>query len=142
MKESMSTIRYTSASGVELRHGHDGDAGIDLPASKPVEIWPQTWVNVPCDVCIELPRGTWGWIVGRSSTFFRKHLLVNPAVIDNGYRGELFVCVFNPTSDVYNVQEGERLAQLVPMLLVPVGLKRVDQLSTTARGDQGFGSTG
>jgi dUTP pyrophosphatase len=138
----MSTIRYTTNSGVDLKHGHPGDAGIDLPASERIRIVEGAWVNVPCDVCIELPPGTWASIVGRSSTFFKKHLIVNSAVIDNGYRGELFVCVFNAGHNPYTVEVGERLAQLVPMLLVPVELKRVGELGQSVRGRLGFGSTG
>lgn len=136
-----STIRYMSSS-TELQHGHPGDAGIDLPASESVVIPDAGWTNVPIDVCVELPTGVWGLILGRSSTFFRKHLLVNQAVIDNGYRGELFVCVFNASGQDYKVAQGERLAQLIPVLLVPCGLQRVDSLSPSARGTDGFGSTG
>lgn len=135
-------IRYTSASGAELQHGHEGDAGIDLPAAAYTAIPRGAWVNVPIDICVELPKGVWASIVGRSSTFFRKHLLVNSAVIDNGYRGELFVCVFNAGDEDYAVARGERLAQLVPMLLVPVELQKVARLSDSARGTAGFGSTG
>lgn len=141
----MSTIRYTTTSGVELKHGHPGDAGIDLPASEMISIWPGQWVNVPSDVCVELPKGVWASIVGRSSTFFKKHLIVNSAVIDNGYRGELFVCVFNAshhTEPPYVVSKGERLAQLIPMLMVPVELQRVPELGQSVRGRLGFGSTG
>lgn len=138
----MSVLLYTSASGQSLSHGHDGDAGIDLPASESVVIPSAGWVNVPVDVCVELPAGVWALIVGRSSTFFHKHLLVNQAVIDNGYRGPLFVCCFNAGYGEYRVEPGERLAQLIPMLLVPVDLVRVNELSSSVRGTNGFGSTG
>lgn len=138
----MSTIRYTSTSGVELALGHEGDAGIDLPAAELTVIPGHGWVDVPVDVCVELPKGVWGMIVGRSSTFFRKHLLVNQAIIDNGYRGELFACVYNMQVGPYVVEPGERLAQLIPTLLVPVDLRRVDELGVSARGRAGFGSTG
>jgi dUTP pyrophosphatase len=135
-------IRYTTDAGVELRHGHDGDAGIDLPCSEAARLWGGTWTNVPIGIRVELPAGVWGLIVGRSSTFFRKHLMVNQAIIDNGYRGELFVSVYNPGEAPYDVDRGERLAQLIPMLLVPTGLRKVDELSDTVRGSNGFGSTG
>lgn len=138
----MSTLRYTSASGARLEHGHDGDAGIDLPAAEEYAIGPQSWANVPIDIKVELPKGVWAFVVGRSSTFFHKHLLVNSAVIDNGYRGELFVCCYNMTGAWYIVNPGERLAQLIPMLLVPVDLQPVSELEPSARGAAGFGSTG
>lgn len=135
-------IKYTSASGQSLSHGHPGDAGIDLPAAANWTIQAGQWTNVPIDIRVELPNGVWAMILGRSSTFYRKHLLVNSAVIDQGYRGELFVCVYNMSGDTYSVERGERLAQLIPMLLVNLPLQRVDDLAASARGVNGFGSTG
>lgn len=137
---AMTTIRYT---GSELQLGRPGDAGIDLPAYERTTVPWHGWRNIPVDVCVELPEGYWGMIIARSSTFYRKHLMVNQAVIDNGYRGELFVCVYNLSTEDYTVEEGERLAQLIPMpMAIDIRLERVLVLSSSERGDQGFGSTG
>lgn len=135
-------LRYT---GPALQPGKPGDAGIDLPAAD------ETWVpsgafgSVPIEVSVELPEGYWGWIIQRSSTFWKKHLMVNQAVIDNGYRGQLFVAVFNLDAVTYRVRKGERLAQLVLVPLVEPQLIHItpDEFSTeTIRGTSGFGSTG
>jgi len=139
-------VRYTSPSGCTLQLGHDGDAGIDLPVAEAADIHPRCWANIPVDVCVEMPPGCWGLIIGRSSTHYRKHLLVNQAVIDNGYRGPLFVSVYNPGPILYTAEAGERLAQLILIRLVRVAYLdpvTVDEFSVeTERGLDGFGSTG
>lgn len=125
----------------------DGDAGIDLPCSKAAHVFPGEWRNINCDVRVALPPGTFAFVMARSSTFFKKHLMVNTAVIDEGYRGELFVCVYNIGTRRYDVEIGERLAQLVimPRIIDQVDMIKIDDidcLGTSARGINGFGSTG
>jgi dUTP pyrophosphatase len=135
-------LRYM---GPPLTPGKPGDAGIDLPAAQAVRIPSLSFGVVPIEVSVELPDGHWGWIIQRSSTFWKKRLLVNQAVIDNGYRGELFVAVYNLGVARYDVEAGERLAQLVLVPLVTPTLVHLppDEFSTdTDRGTTGFGSTG
>lgn len=135
-------LRYT---GATLRPGKPGDAGIDLPAADEVCIPGSGFGVVPIKTRVELPPGYWGWIIQRSSTFWKKQLLVNQAVIDNGYRGELFVAVYNLGEAPYNVEFGERLAQLVlvPLAEMPLHYVPEDEFSEdTDRGTTGFGSTG
>lgn len=125
----------------------DGDAGIDLPCSLAAQIFPGEWRNINCDVRVALPPGTFAFVMARSSTFFQKHLMVNTAVIDEGYRGELFVCVYNIGTRKYNVEVGERLAQLVIMPRIidqvdMIKIEDIDLIGTTRRGVNGFGSTG
>lgn len=107
---------------------------------------PGEWKNIPCDVRIALPAGTFAFVMGRSSTFFKKHLIVNMAVIDEGYRGDLFTAVYNIGTRPYHVDLNERLAQLVimPRVIDRISLQRVESLDWTAtlRGVAGFGSTG
>jgi len=132
---------------VPVRH-HSDDAGFDLYVhleSEPsfVGILPGQAVRVPCGVAVEPPAGWWSWIVGRSSTFERG-LLVNQGIIDPGFRGELFAVVRNVSDHVVRVNHGERLAQLIPIPLFPPDgiIQRAEQLSESARGTNGFGSSG
>lgn len=124
------------------RH-HSGDAGFDLYVSEETWLKPQCFTNVRSHIAIEWPHGVWGLLVGRSSTFYKRGLIVNTAIIDNGFRGELFACVYNPGSDLL-VEEGDRLAQIIPMpLLAPsIAMDWSDTLSPSDRGEGGFGSTG
>jgi dUTP pyrophosphatase len=124
--------------------GYPGDAGFDLYVSQAVTIPVGCWVNVPCDVRVEFPPGVWGLIVGRSSTFMERHLIVNQAVIDTGYRGPLYAAVFNAGDEKAKIDAGDRLAQVIPMpnLADNCVLEEVAELSESSRGVQGFGSSG
>jgi dUTP pyrophosphatase len=131
--------------GRELQAPRAADAGLDLPASSDTRIEARQWANVACKIRAELPAGYWGLILGRSSTFYRRHMLVNQAVIDNGYRGELFVSVHNLSDEAVLVKAGEALAQLILVPLVqiqPVAISDAEFRDDTARGASGFGSTG
>ena len=118
-----------------------GDAGYDLYCNEEVYVHPESTVNIHTGVSVALPRTTWAQIMPRSSTMQRHRLHVLSAVIDNGYRGELFIQVYNPTHTVVRVEKGWRLAQLIPHALIEVDWIE-GRLSTSEREDAGFGSTG
>lgn len=63
-------------------------------------------------------------------------------VIDSDYRGELHVGLRNHSREAYAIQPGERVAQLVILPVCLPELAEVEELSETARGQGGFGSTG
>lgn len=118
------------------------DAGLDLYVSRDTTIGPREHVDVHHDIAIELPTGYWGFIIGRSSTLRRRHLQVIPAVIDNGFRGELFTYVWNTSEQAVTIAKGERLAQLILLPLCPCRPVWVSKLAESGRGHQGFGSSG
>jgi dUTP pyrophosphatase len=122
-----------------------GDAGFDLYCSEEKQIPHGLTQDVDCGIDIELPEGYWARVVGRSSTIRKRGLLVVEGIIDNGYRGPIFVAVHNPGQDSGSyqmVREGDRLAQLIVHKLETPRLVQVDGLSASARGVAGFGSTG
>lgn len=67
---------------------------------------------------------------------------VGAGVIDNDYRGEIKVILFNLSSEDYIVKVGDRIAQLIIEYFIPAVLKCVDELDQTERNDNGFGSSG
>lgn len=138
------SIKWTGESEYEPRRGVTGDAGFDLIVSEDTRVHVGNFVDVPCGVSVELPYDCWALVVGRSSTLRRRRLLVNQAVIDQGYRGPIFAGVWNLGETVEKVAKGERIAQLIPMPLVSMNLSlhRVAELSPSIRGPAGFGSTG
>lgn len=123
---------------------YEGDAGFDLYVSERTVIPYRGMADVPCGISVQLPPGTWGMIVGRSSTVRRKKLLVVQGIIDNGYRGELFCATQNLAQERQIVDQGERIAQLLLFDLVSswVSLDRVADLDESERGERAFGSTG
>lgn len=122
---------------------YPGDAGYDLYCSSDARIHPGQYIEIPCGFSMGMPEGYWGWLTARSSTA-RRGLLVNQAVIDQGYRGPMFVGVTNVGARTVRVETGERLAQLIPMPLcaADTGIAQVQELSESERGSNGFGSSG
>lgn len=127
----------------EPTYAHEGDAGLDVYLSEPVEIAAGETVVARTGVRVGLPVGTFGALFGRSG--LSSHgigLATGVSVIDSGYRGELLVPVRNATDHTVVLDRGARVAQLVVIPYATARLVRVDGLAETDRGEGGFGSTG
>lgn len=123
---------------------HLGDAGWDLFVSENTVIQPGETVDVHTNIKIDMPPYLYARIVGRSSTLRKHRLMVNEGIIDNGYTGELFVCVHNLGDKPFKVEKGMRLAQVLFHNIEDVRWCQVDKVvpAPGKRGDNGFGSTG
>jgi dUTP pyrophosphatase len=119
-----------------------GDAGMDLVAIS--EEWNKdsTMVTYDTGLSLEIPEGYVGLLFPRSSVSKTTLNLANSVgVIDSGYRGSLMLKFrYLEEGDVYDV--GDRVAQLVIMKLPFVEITEVAELSSSERGEGGFGSTG
>ena len=124
---------------------HDGDAGLDLYACEAAHIGPGERWSVGTGVAVEIPEGHAGLVLPRSG-LAKKHgiTLVNaPGLIDSGYRGELRVLLLNTDpADIFRVQPGDRIAQLVISPIVLAEPVEKTTLADSVRGDGGFGSSG
>ena len=109
-----------------------------------VEIQPQTNVKIGTGLSFELPNGYMSLIFARSGIATKESL--RPAncvgVIDSDYRGEYIVPLFNDSNEIKTVKNNERIAQLVILPYPEISFNEVDELSTTSRGENGFGSSG
>jgi dUTP pyrophosphatase len=124
---------------------HEDDAGLDLRASEPATIGPGERAAVGTGVAVEIPPGHAGLVLPRSGLALRHGIaLVNaPGLIDAGYRGELRVLLLNTDREVsFELEPGDRIAQLLVVAFAPATPLEVAELSDTARGIGGFGSTG
>lgn len=127
-------------------YGTAYSAGADLYAclDESVTIEPGKTVMIPTGLSMELPVGFVGLIYARSSMGVKRGLA--PAnkvgVIDSDYRGEFMVALHNHGEFSQTVENGERIAQLVITPVFTPGFTEVEELSDTARGTGGFGSTG
>ena len=121
-----------------------GDAGLDVMARVDVTITPGGRALVPTGIAFALPEGFAGFVQPRSGLALRHGVTVlnAPGLIDSGYRDELKVLLVNldPVA-AFEVQRGERIAQLVVQAVARVEWSPVDALDGTNRGG-GFGSTG
>jgi dUTP pyrophosphatase len=127
-------------------YAHPGDAGADLRAREAVTLAPGGGrALVPTGIALALPRGTAGFVQPRSGLALRHGVtcLNTPGLIDCGYRDELKVLLVNldPTTP-YEVQRGDRIAQLVIQRVEEATFTEVDDLGDSPRGTAGFGSTG
>jgi dUTP pyrophosphatase len=138
-------FRRLDPAAVLPARAHEGDAGLDLRALEPLTLGPGERGFVRTGVAIELPPGFAGLVVPRSGLAARHGVtLVNtPGLIDSGYRGELRVLLLNTDrTEPFEVRPGDRIAQLVVVAVAAPEPVEVAELSETARGDGGFGSTG
>lgn len=123
---------------------YSDDAGLDLYASEGLWVGVGEFKDIPTQLRVQLPQWAWGFLVGRSSTLRKRKLLVNPGIIDTGYRGELYIGVQNMSDKPVRVEKGERLAQFIVMgnATRRVSPVMVDELDQHPRGNNGFGSSG
>jgi len=123
-------------------------AGLDLlaavPEDQPLTLAPGARALVPTGVAIALPEGFEAQVRPRSG-LAAKHgvtVLNAPGTVDADYRGEISVILINHGLEPFAVRRGERIAQMVIAVVVRAELVPVATLTSTARGSDGFGSTG
>lgn len=121
-------------------------AGMDLRASlqSPVELKPLQRQLIPTGLFIELPIGFEAQIRPRSGLAYKSGITVlnSPGTIDADYRGEIKVLLVNLSDTVFMINDGERIAQMVISAHARVEWELSDELSSTVRGEGGFGHTG
>lgn len=123
-------------------------AGMDLvaavPTDDPIEIAPGHFALVPTGLRISLPQGFEAQVRPRSGLAAKHGITVlnAPGTIDADYRGEIGVLLINHGQSAFVVRRGERIAQIVIAKLTTAELSAVEALDATARGANGFGSTG
>lgn len=122
----------------------DDDAGMDLFVESDTWIHPKEIVKVRHNIQIALPKGTFGYIMPRSSTITQNwgELVVMSSPIDSGYRGEVFSMVKNTGNESVLIRKNERISQLVILPFITVHRKHVTSLPESERGKKGFGSSG
>lgn len=123
-----------------------GAAGMDLRAQleAPITLAPLGRVLVPTGLFIELPQGYEAQVRPRSGLAIKHGLTVlnSPGTIDADYRGEIKVALVNLSTEPFEIQDGERIAQLVVARHEQVAWQPVEELGETERGAGGFGHTG
>jgi len=124
----------------------EGSAGMDLRAflDADVSIPPLGRVKIPTGLKVEIPEGYEGQVRPRSGLAIKKGLTVlnSPGTIDSDYRGDLDIILINLGSGDIIIKDGERIAQLIIAPVCKASIAEVKELTETARGGGGFGSTG
>jgi dUTP pyrophosphatase len=123
-----------------------GSVGMDLFAaiSEEITLAPLKREKVPVGICIELPKGYEAQIRPRSglAANYGITLLNSPGTIDWDYRGEISAILVNLSDENFIIKRGDRIAQMVfNKVEIPV-VELVEEIETSSRGINGFGSTG
>ena len=122
--------------------GSNSAAGFDIYSIDSLEILPGSRKLVSTGISIKLPIGVYGRIAPRSGLAVKNGIHVGAGVIDQDYRGEIKVLLFNLSNEPFSIQKGDRIAQLVCEKYETPAIRVVDKLDETERGSGGFGSTG
>jgi len=121
-------------------------AGMDIRANllEEIVIAPMQRVLIPTGLFIEIPPGFEAQIRPRSGLAFKHGITVlnSPGTIDADYRGEIKVVLINLGDSNFNVQNGDRIAQMIIASHETVNWELAEELSETGRGQGGYGSTG
>jgi len=123
-----------------------GSSGLDLRANleSPVVLNSLERKLIPTGLFMEIPEGFEAQVRPRSGLAIKQGLtcLNSPGTIDADYRGEIKIILINLSSDPQQVNDGERIAQLVFQKVEKVNLISVSELTSSERAEGGFGHTG
>jgi dUTP pyrophosphatase len=137
-------VKRLSAGAVLPAYAHPGDAGLDLCSAVAASLDPGESKLIGTGISIELPPNTEGNVRPRSGLALKHGITVlnSPGTIDCGYRGEVGIILINHGRVRFDVLPGMKIAQLVVAPCMTVGVEETSDLTESARGQGGFGSTG
>ncbi|XP_039579440.1 deoxyuridine 5'-triphosphate nucleotidohydrolase, mitochondrial isoform X1 [Passer montanus] len=142
--EASARLRFTrlSENAFAPSRGSARAAGYDLYSAYDCVIPPMEKAVVKTDIQIALPSGCYGRVAPRSGLAAKHFIDVGAGVIDEDYRGNVGVVLFNFGKESFEVKKGDRIAQLICERIYYPELEEVEALDDTERGEGGFGSTG
>jgi len=124
------------------KRGSPLSAGFDLASAEKTIVPAGGRAVVKTDLSIACPVGTYARIAPRSGLAVKKMIDCGAGVVDADYRGNVGVVLFNFGTEDFQVDIGDRIAQLILEQISMVPAVQVDELTETERGAGGFGSTG
>ncbi len=140
---------YNKSKNALPAYASERAAGMDLRAdlAVPVMLQPMERKLIPTGLFIELPDDCEAQVRPRSGLALKHGITVlnSPGTIDADYRGEVCVILINLSDEPFEIQPGERIAQMVVAPFRQVKLQPVEtleELSSTERGTGGFGHSG
>jgi len=117
------------------------DAGMDIYSIEDVIILPNTRTLVKTGISMEFEKG-YVALVWDKSGIAKNGLTKIGGVIDSGYRGEYKIMLLNISSKPYKIVKGQKIAQILIQKVFQPEIELVEELSSSDRGEGGFGSTG
>ena len=143
-------IKKLNPHAVTPKYATEGSAGFDLVAVEDVKIEPGHTSLVKTGLSVEIPKGYELQVRPRSGNSLKTKMRVanSPGTVDSDFRGEVCVIVdnlaayFPPNGGTLEIKKGDKIAQGVICPIIQAEFEEVEDLSSTARGSGGFGSTG
>lgn len=137
---SLNVKRLTNDASLP-RPAHRGDLGYDLFSAEDAVIPPGKQHKVRTGIALQFPDG-WGGVIKDRSSVASARVYSSAGVIDGGYRGEIMVLLRNESDADYEINKGDKVAQIVPLQAPVLEVVEVEKLSETSRNEKGFGSSG
>ena len=135
-------MKFTLDSGAFApTRAHKTDAGLDLRSPIYIEVPADGSAVIDTGVHVELPNGTVGFLKSKSGLNVN-HDITSEGVIDVGFTGSIKAKLYNHGTNPYQVLRGDKITQLVVFDCRFPDVEIVDELKSTERGENGFGSTG
>lgn len=141
MPERLEFMRLHAAAKLPTR-GSLYSAGLDLYAIERLSIPAHARAGVRTGLAVSIPQGFYGRVAPRSGLAVKHGLDVLAGVIDSDYRGEIICALINHGDEAIEIEAGMRVAQLIIESIATPEPAWGEDLSETARGARGFGSTG
>ncbi|MEZ2221300.1 dUTP diphosphatase [Rhizobium sp. RCC_161_2] len=148
-RPTLNLIRLAHGQGLDLpAYETKGAAGMDLRAAiedgTTLTLAPGKRALVPSGFIFEIPEGFEAQLRPRSGLAFKNGItcLNSPGTVDSDYRGEVKVLLINHGDEPFEITRGMRIAQVVIAPVTQVRVAEITEISETARGIGGFGSTG
>lgn len=125
-------------------YAHEKDAGMDLYSIHNIIIPCGRSKLVNTGLQIELPEGTEAQVRSKSGIALKSNVFVlnSPGTIDESYKGEIGVILFNLGDQDYEIKKGQKIAQLVICDISYYQAKEIQEIGASVRGTGGFGSSG
>lgn len=136
-------IKKMIDSAILPEYAHAGDAGMDFYSIEDVVIPPQKRALVHTGIQIaSIPKGHWLQLFGKSGLASKAGIIILGGVIDENYRGEVMVVMYNSDDKPYTVKAGQKIVQGVIVPVAYCSVMEVKEVENSVRGEGGFGSTG
>lgn len=135
-------VKKLHENAIVPNRAHDGDAAVDLFTIGEIELKPGERLSVPTGLATEIPHGYAGLVWDKSGLSHKYGLKTFGGVIDSGYRGEILVGIMNLSDKTFRFERGHKIAQLLIQKIENADFEEVAELSESARGTGGFGSSG
>ena len=144
----MIKVKRLTESAILPTKAHDNDAGFDIYSDEEKIIPPKSRGTISTGISIappELPYlifNIYLRIAPRSGLSVKKGIDIFAGVMDFTYRGDYIVCAFNSSDEPFEIKTGDKIAQIIPTIILNDKIQEVSEIDETERGAKGFGSSG